>query len=372
MQRRYFFFGSLAALAADKAKAAPPADTIGVGMIGVGNQGSHILRLAMTVPAVKIAAVCDIKPDRLDKAATAAARDRPRAYSDYRKLLEDKSVEAVHISTPCDLHAPMAIAALQAGKHVYLEKPVGIEPKSIAELVRAARSAKTLLTVGQQMRSSARLKTVIPRIHEGICGKVVMIKAQRHAATDHATRNRMSADWFFFARRSGDVIVEMSVHNFDVCNWVLGQHPERAAGFGGTLIWVNDPPGRTNMDGYTLSFEYPGGAKLSYSQVFFHPAGLPHGGQYWLVYGTKGAVDLDNGVYYPLEANASAQKLWDAQQKDDQDLAHVAAFYAYLRGTGPNPCEITIGAVGALTGILGREAIYQKRVLAWRDLGVAL
>jgi predicted dehydrogenase len=369
MNRRYFLYGSLAAPLAQSARA--QSDTVSVGMIGVGNRGSHVMRVAMEVPGVKMVALCDLKPDRLDKAATAAARDNPKTFTDYRKLLDDNSIQAVHISTPCDLHVEMAIAALKAGKHVYLEKPVGIEPKSIGELVRVAKSSRQVLTVGQQMRSTQRLKAIVPKIREGLCGKVVMLKAQRHAGND-LPHDGPSADWFFNAKRSGDVIVEMSVHNLDMCNWVIGEYPERAAGFGGALVWPNEPPGRTNMDGYSLTYEYPGGTKLSYTQVFFHPNGLPHNGQFCLVYGTKGAVDLDAGVYYPRERGAQPQKLWEPGGQDRIDNGHVAAFYDAIRKGGPNPADITIGASGALTAILGREAIYQKRVTTWKEFGVQL
>ena len=76
-------------------------------------------------------ALCDIKPDRLDKAATAAARDNPATYADWRQLIERKDVDAVFIATPPYLHSEMAVAALQAGKHVYCEKPLGITPTQV-------------------------------------------------------------------------------------------------------------------------------------------------------------------------------------------------------------------------------------------------
>jgi predicted dehydrogenase len=91
---------------------------------------------------------------------------------------------------------------------------------------------------GQQMRSSGRLRALMAKLGEGMLGKIIMVKAQRHAGDD-LDHNGSSADWFFNARRSGDVIVEMAVHNLDVCNWVVGSRPERAAGFGGTLLWVS-------------------------------------------------------------------------------------------------------------------------------------
>ncbi len=348
------------------------AEPVGTGFIGTGGRGSYLLGEVLRIPGAKVVALCDIKPDRLDKAASTAARDNPATMADYRRLLERKDVNAVFIASPCDLHVEMAIAALKAGKHVYCEKPVGITPESIRELLKVARAAKTVFQPGQQMRSSARLQRVIAKLQEGVLGKPIMLKAQRHAGDD-LDHNGTSADWFFNAKRSGDVIVEMAVHNLDACNWMLGSRPERAAGFGGTLLWVNDPPGRTNMDGYTLSYEYQNGVKMSFTQVFFHPNGMPNGGQYWYVYGTEGAVDVSTGTFYPRKRGAQPVVLVPREAEPrGQGEPHIAAFYESIRTGKKPPADIEIGATAALTAILGREAIYQKRVKEWREFGVDL
>ncbi len=338
-------------------------------MIGTGNRGGWVLKEIMKQPDVKIVALCDIKPDRLDAAASTAARDNPKTFTDYRKLLERKDVDAVFIDTPCDLHVEMAIAALQNGKHVYCEKPAGITPESIARLLQVGRASDRVFQIGQQMRSFSFIREAIQKIHEGVAGDIIMAKAQRHAPWD-LDHNSSSADWFFNAKRSGDVIVEMAVHNLDLCNWAINSRPERAAGFGGALLWKNDPPGRTNMDGYTLSYEYANGAKLSFTQTFFHPAGLPEGGQYTNIYGTKGAVSLDTCKFYPLGKGAQPVAL--SQPQKEEDAPHIAAFYRAIR-TGSKPAaDLTIGATAALTAILGRQAIYTGKVVAWGDLGVSI
>lgn len=344
-----------------------PPDPVATGFIGTGNRGSYLLKTAFELPGVRVAAVCDLKPERLDRAASLAARDRPATFTDYRRLLERREIQAVFIASPCDLHVEMAIAALEAGKHVYCEKPVGITPESIGALLRAARKAKTVFCAGQQMRSDSRLRDTIAKVEQGIAGRIVMVKAQRHAGRD-LDHDGPSADWFFNAARSGDVIVEMAVHNLDVCNWVIGSRPERAAGFGGALLWKDDPPGRTNMDGYTLSYDYANGVKMSFTQVFFHPDGMPGGGQSFYVYGTDGAVDLMNSTFYRRGKREPPPVL--AEPRPQQHQAHLAAFFEAVRTGSKPPAGIDIGATGALTAILGREAIYRQRVMSWRDLGV--
>ena len=373
LNRRHFFLGVAAAAAARRTASAQSANgSIQTALIGSGGRGQTLLRGVLLQPEAKVTAICDIKPDRLDQAATLAARDKPTTYRDYKELLENPYIDAVYIASPCDLHVEMAIAALAAGKHVYCEKPVGITPESIGRLVKAVASAKTVFQVGQQLRYQPHRREIIERIHDGTAGRVVMVKAQRHASDDLDHDGR-SKDWFFFAERSGDVIVEMSVHNLDVCNWAVDSLPARAAGFGGALVWPDQPPGRTNMDGYTLSYEYANGVKLSYTQVFFHPRGLPGGGQYTYVYTTEGAVDLEEGMYYPRARDAEPVKLNKTEPDNERDRnLNIAGFFDCVR-TGKKPLAgIREGATGALTAILGREAIYQKKVMEWSEFGVEI
>src|SRR5436305_12264682 len=114
MNRRIFLLGSAAAAATSGQTSS---HAVGSGMIGVGNRGSYLLEAVLAQPNARVLALCDVKPDRLDKAASAAARDNPRTYSEWRKLLDRRDVDAVFIASPPDLHSQMAVAALQAGKH---------------------------------------------------------------------------------------------------------------------------------------------------------------------------------------------------------------------------------------------------------------
>ncbi len=372
MNRRHFFFGAAAAAAAQSRLSAQSAsDKVRAGFIGVGGRGSALLRNTLPETNVEVAAVCDLKPDRLDKAASVASRDNPKTYTDYHKLLAEKDIDAVYIATPCDKHVEMAIAALEAGKNVYCEKPVGITPESIGRLLKVARNAKTVFQVGQQLRSYPHLRAAVERVHAGEFGKIIMVKAERHSSND-LDHEASSADWFFDASRSGDVIVEMSVHNLDLCNWAVESRPEFAAGVGGTLMWVNDPPGRTNMDGYSLTYEYANGIKMSYSQVFFHPRTLPAGGQFVHVYTDKGAVDLMEGTFHSRERGVEPVQFEKADNERPEHDPHIQAFYESIRTGKKPPADITIGATAALTAIMGREAIYRKRMMHWQELRVAV
>jgi myo-inositol 2-dehydrogenase/D-chiro-inositol 1-dehydrogenase len=338
-------------------------------MIGVGNRGSYLLQGVLKQPNAKVLALCDIKPDRLDKAASAAAKDNPATYADWRKILDRKDVDAVFIATPPDLHSEMAVAALRAGKNVYCEKPIGITPAQVRAVIEAAKKSSKVFVPGQQLRSIKEYIEAVRKIREGIIGDVIMVKAQRHATAD-LPYDGTSGDWYFDVNRSGGYLIEQSVHNLDLCNWAIGAHPTRASGFGGILLHKNEPPGRTIFDSGTISYEYPGGVMMSFTQNVFHPRAMPNGNQYIYVYGTKGAVDLmGTPTLYPLSGDSKPMVIGEKAQPDDPH-AHIAAFYNAVLNGGKLPADITIGATAALTAILGHQAMTRQQVVDWKGLGV--
>lgn len=365
VNRRMFLFGSAVAVASGQTSQ----QLVGTAMIGVGNRGSYLLQGVLGQRNAKVLALCDIKPDRLDKAATAASRDNPATYADWHKILDRKDVDAVFIASPPNLHAEMAVAALEAGKHVYCEKPVGITPQQVRAVVEAAKKSNKVFVPGQQLRSMKEYKEAVGKIRDGIIGDVMMVKAQRHAAADLA-HDGSSGDWYFDVTKSGGYLIEQSVHNLDLCNWAIGAHPTRACGFGAILLYKNDPPGRTIFDCGTISYDYPGGVKMSFTQNVFHPRGMPNGNQYIYVYGTKGAVDLmGTPTLYPL-SGASKPLVIGEKAQPDEPHAHITAFYNSVVNGAKLPADITIGATAALTAILGHTAMTKQQMVDWAGLGV--
>jgi predicted dehydrogenase len=362
VNRRLFLMGSAWAAHALQAE-----QTVGTGMIGVGGRGSFLLEGVIRQPNAKVLGLCDIKPDRLDKAATAAARDNPATYSDWRRILDRKDIGAVFIATPPYLHSEMAVAAIKAGKHVYCEKPIGITPAQVRDILEAAKGSNKVFVAGQQLRSQKQFGETVHKIHEGAIGDVIMVKAQRHAPAD-LPHDGTSGDWYFDVTKSGGYLIEQSVHNLDLCNWVIGNHPTRACGMGAIVMYKNDPPGRTIFDCGSLTYDYPGSVKMSFTQNVFHPASMPNGNQYVYVYGTKGAVDLNLGTMYPPGRGAQPVVLAPKQQEDQ--YAHLAAFYDSITKDTPPPVDVKIGATAALTAILGHQSMVQQKVINWSDLGV--
>src|SRR6266853_1757886 len=146
---RRHFLGGAALLSAQS-----PNDSVRVAFIGVGNRGSFLERHMLKVPGIKVVAICDLNPENLkagiDRAA--AAGHSPDPYTEYRKLLERKDIDAVVIATPVDFHKEMAIAALEVGKNVYCEKPMAVTPEDCRQVTNAAGAAKGIFQQGFQNR----------------------------------------------------------------------------------------------------------------------------------------------------------------------------------------------------------------------------
>lgn len=374
-KRRTFLLGSaLAAPAAlsQQARAQDSSGKVPTAVIGTGNRGSHLLRGVLEQPNAKVVAVCDIKPDRLDSAASAAARDNPRAYTDWRQIIDRKDIEAVYIATPPQLHTEMAIAALQSGKHVYCEKPVGITARQVQDIVIAVAATDRVFVSGQQMRSHGQVAEAVAKIHGGAIGKVAMVKAQRHADGDLAY-DGSSADWYFDVNKSGGYLIEQSVHNVDVCNWVVGEYPVRCSGFGGMMVHPTEPPGRTIFDSGVLVYEYPSGALMTFSQNVFQPRGFPGGSQSVHVFGQTGAVDLMYSTnLFVRGGDGKGTPLSPAPAVREDQHKHTTAFYSCITKGGPNPADVKVGASAALTAIMGHMAMVKKGPVDWIDLGVLL
>ncbi len=365
MNRRNFIISSAAAAQAVFAQS--PNDQVNTAMIGVGNRGSYLLEAVMNQPDARVVAICDNKPDRLDKAASAAAKFNPATTTDWRKIIDRNDVDAVYIATPPYLHAEMAIAAMMAGRHVYCEKPIGTTPEQIRDLLKAAKASKKVFVAGQQMRSMIQLGTAIKKIQEGAIGDILFVKAQRHASAD-LPYDGSSGDWYYDYKKSGGYLVEQSVHNLDACNWAVGMHPIRAAGFGGIALHKDEPKGRDIYDHQSITYEYPNGAKLSFTQMVFHPRRMPANNQLINVYGSKGAVELLYSTnMYTLDGKEGVQLAEKVEEKSD---AHIRAFYDCVRNGAKSPADITAGATAALTAILGNEVCRRGKVMEWKDLGV--
>jgi predicted dehydrogenase len=377
--RRSFLFGAAAAVTSAGLAGAEEQE-IRAAYIGVGSRGSELLRLSLSEPNVKIAAICDIDPTMRDRGVSGAAAHSPQSMPEWRAVLDLKGVDAVFIATPCDLHAEMAAACLKAGKYVYCEKPLGITPEQVERVLRASRRSSAFLQIGQQLRYYYSVREAIRQIHAGVLGKAYIIKAHRHGGRSRpreggpepTTQAKARSAWYANVKRSGDLIVENAVHNIDACIWIANSKPVSAYGHGKKYFPQPISPGTVMMDGFSVEYIYENDMHCDYSQISFHPRHLQTlpSGMWYTIFGEKGIVYMthESAHFYDLYGETEPKDLLDGQGKDKEDA--VTQFFADIRAKRKPFADIRVGAIAALSAIMGREAIYRGRSVTWKDLGV--
>ena len=275
------------------------------------------------------------------------------------------------VATPCDLHAPMAAACLEAGKYVYCEKPLGITPEQVAMVLKASRNSKAFLQIGQQLRYYPNMIEAMRQLHEvNAVGDMFVIKAQRHSSPPDPSRpQRERPAWYEDVKRSGDLIVENAVHNIDACNWAARSRPVSAYGHGKKYLPKTIPAGTVMMDGFSVSYQYENDIHLDYSQLYLHPRQMKElkNNQWYIVFGSKGSLEINNGMLYPMFGEPV--KFLTPEIENAKENATAEFFRCVRQGCLPF-ADIKVAATAALTAIMGREAIYQRRMVTWKELGV--
>ena len=327
LQRRDFLrqAGSWGLAAAASSMTGPSAtasganDRLSVGLIGCGPQGTALGRAFGGLPDVKVAYVCDPDKRRLDKLRQAVSA--VQAISDSRIILDDKSVDAVIIATPDHWHAPSAILACKAGKHVYVEKPCSHNFLESQLLLDAARRNKVIVQHGTQHRSNPLIAGAIQMLRKGMIGEVLAAKAwniQRRSDIGHEKpgdpppgvdydlwvgpakylpfqKNRFHYNWRWWYNFGTGDIGNDGMHEIDYARWGLGVDtlPSRIVGLGGKYFFDDD---REFPDTATITFEYPGDGKVGNKrQLIFemrlwstnYPYNCDSGVEF---YGTKGQL----------------------------------------------------------------------------------
>ena len=380
--RRRLLQGAAVAAAASVVRA--KGDSLRFGMIGVGKRGNAHLTRLVERSDVTVGAVCDTDPSARDTAQSAAQADDPRSYADYRELLRQEDIDAVLIATPCYLHAEMSAAALEAGKHVFCEKPLAISADQVKLVLDAARKSNAVFQIGQQSRSSPHMQGVVREIHEsGLIGTPLVIKAQRHSTPSRPGTRREGGSglqrrfpgWYNDVELSGDLIVENSIHNLDVCNWLAGSRPVSVYGHGKRYLPEPMPAGTVMMDGFSVEYIYNNDMHLDYSQLYLHPRALKilPSGMWFVIYGEKGTIELDysSWTYYDIYGDSEPVEHKGVEGLDLTEEAHNDFVRAVRENRRPI-ADIEVAATAALTSIMGREAIYQRRMVTWDEMGVTL
>ena len=178
MERRHFLMNAAAAGGALAGRAlASPNDTVRVACVGVRGQGQSHLRAYNGMQNVEIAAICDVDESVLKQRLDMVekwGKKRPAAFTDFRKLMEDKSIDVISIATPNHTHALIAIAGCQAGKDVYVEKPCAYNIFEARQLLAAARKYNRIVQHGTNSRSTVALREGMKSLADGLIGDVYM------------------------------------------------------------------------------------------------------------------------------------------------------------------------------------------------------
>src|SRR3954463_8377321 len=280
-------------------------DQVQFGMIGTGSRGTYLLKHLKDIDNGRCVALCDINKEVLDEAAKTIGNN-PKTFKDYRELLAQKDVDAVFVTTPLFVHYPITKDALQAGKHVFCEKCLVFKPEEVHGLrALAAEHPKQILQTGLQRRYSYFYQTVKQMVDKGILGKVTHVHAQWHRNMINKPSRLWTmkpggesniANWRVFRSMSGGLTAELTSHQVDVADWMIGSSPEFVMGLG-SLDNLKD--GRDVYDDIQLIYKYPGGQKLTYSSIspnqflpYFNGSRSEMGE---IIMGTDGTVEITVG-----------------------------------------------------------------------------
>jgi len=342
---------------------------ISVGLIGAGNRGSYDASIVQADPRAQVTALCDLFDDRIESAIQRIRIPaKPAVYKDYQKLLAS-DVDAVIIATPPFMHPEQLEAAVQARKHVYCEKPMGVDVAGCKRVIAAGRKAdpKKCISVGFQQRYGPVYLEAYKRIQGGQIGELVNARAfwigsdpfKRVAYSDPKVEKLRN--WFCYRDYSGDFIVEQDCHNLDVLHWFLGALPVRAVGYAGTKV-------RTSMeilDHLTLSFEFPNGIHVNFEANQISPAGFSRVGEEFT--GRTGVIATSRSR---MVHTRGPKQIEEMVSKRDITFDAIEQFLGrILSGDVENVAERS--ALSTLIAILGRTALYAGREASWKkDIGV--
>ena len=273
-------------------------DKINIGVIGTGSRGGGMIPFINQIDGLNVTACCDVIPFRLDEGLS-KTDTKTKGYTAYQSLLDNKDIDAVLIATPLNTHSKIAIDALEAGKHVYCEKTMAKGLLGIDALVNKVNASDVIFQTGHQYHSSRLYTHVVELIKKVEIGKVTSFECQwnrngdwRRTVPDPSLERAIN--WRMYREYSGGLTAELSSHQIDFVNWVLGENPNKIMGTGGVNYWKD---GRETYDNTHLIYEYPSGVKATFRCLTSNALG-----DYQIkVYGDKGTILLDYDkawIYY--------------------------------------------------------------------------
>jgi predicted dehydrogenase len=387
LERRAFLGSAAAGLAVLPALGrAAASDRVRVAVIGLRSRGLDHLKLFGTEPGAEVVAVCDVDDAMLDKAmasAPSAGGKAPRAEKDFRRLLDDKSIDAVTIAAPDHWHALMTVMACQAGKDVYVEKPASHNIVEGRRMVEAARKYRRVVQVGTQRRSTPWVAEAIQQVRDGKIGKVGMARAWIHqvrkgighgkpapvpAGVDYAMwqgpapdrpfyPNRFHYNWHWFWNWGTGELGNNGIHGVDVARWGLGvDAPLAVTSGGGKYVFDDD---QEVPDTQVTTWEFPGACLVWEHRMWSkHPTeGVGFGIAF---YGDKGTLIIGEKDWHVEDGDKSRSK----PGPDGQQL-HVRNFLECVKNRDKPNADIEIGHLSTRLCHLGNIAFRTGKKLTF-------
>jgi len=375
---------SLATLGAGASKVfASGSDKIRLGLIGCGGRGTYDSTNCMNAAeGVELVAMGDGFKDRLDNSLKQLKKNLGNkvkvtedkcfvGFDAYKKVLEC-DVDMVILTEPPHFRPEHLKAATEAGKHVFMEKPVAVDPVGVRSVIASSELAdKKGLTIvaGTQSRRMAHIMALMERIHNGDIGEIVSGQCVRIGdgmlTWSPGTRERRPEwsdmewqlkRWLFLTWLSGDFITEMHVHNLDVMNWAMDSHPVQCFGLGGREVRTGPEYGNV-YDHFAVEYKYPNDVRVEYmgSQIDGCTSRSDE-----RVIGTKGVAFIDSG-----NAIIEGQKpfKYDGPSPSPVIRQHADQIAAIRQGKHLNEGKRI--AESTLTTIMGRMSAYTGRALKW-------
>ncbi len=355
--------------------------SINIGVIGTGDRGGGLISVMNNIPELNVVACCDVLPFRLEK-GIANSGGTAKGYKDYRKLLEQKNIDAILLATPFNTHSEIGIDILDTNKHLYAEKTLAKGYKGITALLQKATESNKIIQTGHQYHSSRLYTHVVDLIREGKVGKITAIECQwnrngnwRRPLPDPSLEKAIN--WRMYREFSGGLVAELCSHQIDFTNWVLEATPDKVMGIGGIDYWKD---GRETFDNVHLIYSYPNGVKATFTCLTSNSKD-----DYQIkVMGDKGTIILDyvKAWFYPegdykkeiaeVDGVSGATVRWDegkgiplnVEHADPSKQALIDFKDSILNNTSP-VSNIVTGGRTALCVQMGLDAMYEDKIVYW-------
>jgi predicted dehydrogenase len=348
-----------------------------VGLIGCGGRGNWIGAFFPEFTGARLVAVADVMRDRLDATRASFKVEASRTYygPDAARELIASKVDAVVIETPPYFHPEQARAAVDAGKHVYLAKPVAVDVPGCRSILESGKLAegKHSFLVDFQTRSQPVFQEAVTRLRRGDIGPAVFAQIFYYAGRPAADKSKPGMDdgqrrmLNFYMDRvlGGDIIVEQNIHVIDLANWYLGGHPLSAHGAGGRTDWSGTPYNVGDAyDHFLVTFQYPNQVQADFSS---NQLTSSFSDLCVRCFGVHGAIDSHYGGLVRI----TGDNAWMGAQKDDTfrqgAINNVKAFVDSIQ-TGKLVNNAEQAVESNLTAILGRNAAYGNQLITWEEL----